>query len=475
MEAAAVQKNSNREEKFMKNAKNVFIVLLAVLLIFSVTACSSTDTDPQQDTTVDATGDAVQSENTSEDTQENKPAFGEDTSITANLTTWTWDTGGVDLEMSVIQKKYPGIKMEYAVVSSDDYLKKVQTTVASGEKLPDIINADGYWRGKLYNMGILERLDAEPYNLDRSTIFDYALPYMVTEKDEVVGVVKPGSPAGLAYSADLAEKYLGTSDPEELEKMMPDWESFINVGKDVLQKSNGSVKMIAGYDDLYQIIGYQNANPYIIGNKLNLEKSVGPAIQKMIEMRDAGIIGNLAMWSSSWHASYTNSSVLFYPCATWSIRWQLQVNDEAGDMNWRLMVPPEGGFNWGGGAGCITRDSENKEAAWIVLREAGLSTECAVEYMNKLQWFSILKEAYDDPRLSSYKYDYLGGQDIVNFYVNTIPDTIKNRTCTSDDAAIEAAVALVRTDMLTDNSITYESALKKIAEELKLTIQGVTD
>ena len=324
-------------------------------------------------------------------------------------------------------------------------------------------------------MGILERLDAEPYNLDRSTIFDYALPYMVTEKDEVVGVVKPGSPAGLAYSADLAEKYLGTSDPEELEKMMPDWESFINVGKDVLQKSNGSVKMIAGYDDLYQIIGYQNANPYIIGNKLNLEKSVGPAIQKMIEMRDAGIIGNLAMWSSSWHASYTNSSVLFYPCATWSIRWQLQVNDEAGDMNWRLMVPPEGGFNWGGGAGCITRDSENKEAAWIVLREAGLSTECAVEYMNKLQWFSILKEAYDDPRLSSYKYDYLGGQDIVNFYVNTIPDTIKNRTCTSDDAAIEAAVALVRTDMLTDNSITYESALKKIAEELKLTIQGVTD
>ena len=83
-------------------------------------------------------------------------------------------------DRSVIQKKYPGINMEYTVVASEDYLKKIQTTVASGSELPDIVNADGFWRGKLYNMGILERLDAEPYNFDRSTVFDYAVPYMVT-------------------------------------------------------------------------------------------------------------------------------------------------------------------------------------------------------------------------------------------------------------------------------------------------------
>ena len=45
----------------------------------------------------------------------NEAAFGYNTEIEANLTTWTWDTGGVDLEMSVIQKKYPGINMEYTV------------------------------------------------------------------------------------------------------------------------------------------------------------------------------------------------------------------------------------------------------------------------------------------------------------------------------------------------------------------------
>ena len=123
-------------------------------------------------------------------------------------------------------------------------------------------------------MGILERLDAEPYNFDRSTVFDYAVPYMVTEQDEVVGIVKPGSPAGMAYSADLTEKYLGTSDPDELEKCFQIGIPFIEVGKEVLDKSNGEVKMLSGYDELYQIIGYQNDAPYIVDNKLNLEESI---------------------------------------------------------------------------------------------------------------------------------------------------------------------------------------------------------
>ena len=142
----------------------------------------------------------------------------------------------------------------------------------------------------------------------------------------------------MAYSADLTEKYLGTSDPDELEKMLPDWDSFIEVGKEVLDKSNGEVKMLSGYDELYQIIGYQNDTPYIVDNKLNLEESIGPALKRMIEMRDAGILANLSSGSSSYNASYNNGTVLFYPCATWSIRWQLQENDPDGVRNWRLMT-----------------------------------------------------------------------------------------------------------------------------------------
>jgi multiple sugar transport system substrate-binding protein len=187
----------------------------------------------------------------------------------------------------------------------------------------------------------------------------------------------------------------------------------------------------------------------------------------MVEMRDAGILDTINQWTPAWNTSYTNGSVMFYPCATWSIRWQLQANDPEGTKNWRLMIPPEGGVNWGGGAGCITKDSKNKEAAWIVLKNAGLSVECAKAYMSDLQWFSIFKSAYDDPALQKYNLPYLGNQDIVDFYVRRVEPSIMTRACTSNDAAIEQAIALVRQNMLTNASIKYDQAIKLIKDEIK--------
>ncbi len=63
----------------------------------------------------------------------------------------------------------------------------------------------------------------------------------------------------------------------------------------------------------------------------------------------------------------------------------------------------------------------------------------------------------------------------MDFFVRTIPPTIKNRACTSNDAAVESAVALVRTDMLTNTSVTYESAMKQIKNDLEMTIPGLTE
>lgn len=40
---------------------------------------------------------------------------------------------------------------------------------------------------------------------------------------------------------------------------------------------------------------------------------------------------------------------------------------------------------------------------------------------------------------------------------------------------LSRAVALVRTDMLTNTSITYESAMEQIKNDLEMTIPGLTE
>lgn len=70
--------------------KKFLSMSLAALLVVSIAGCSSTE-EPA-------------SSSPSASSAYNEAAFGYNTEIEANLTTWTWDTGGVDLEMSVIQK-----------------------------------------------------------------------------------------------------------------------------------------------------------------------------------------------------------------------------------------------------------------------------------------------------------------------------------------------------------------------------------
>lgn len=68
--------------------KKFLSMSLAALLVVSIAGCSSTE-EPA-------------SSLPSASSASNEAAFGYNTEIEANLTTWTWDTGGVDLEMSVI-------------------------------------------------------------------------------------------------------------------------------------------------------------------------------------------------------------------------------------------------------------------------------------------------------------------------------------------------------------------------------------
>ena len=65
-----------------------------------------------------------------------------------------------------------------------------------------------------------------------------------------IGIPNTAAPGGLFYRRDLAKEYLGTDDPEEIAAMMPTWQDFIEVGKDVVAKSGGSVSMIPGMDSL---------------------------------------------------------------------------------------------------------------------------------------------------------------------------------------------------------------------------------
>ena len=285
-----------------------------------------------------------------------------DASYDFTLVQWGWDEAVAEAMKTKFNKVYPNVKFEYTAVQ--DYLTKVQTTVASGGELPDILWAEMGSRGKMFDMDIWENLEAEPYNLDRSILLDYIIPLESNAAGQIIAIDNSISPAAMAYKRDLAKEYFGTDDPKALSEILSDWNTFIEKGKEVLQKSGGKVFMLPSIGDAFQILDGQSSTPTMDGDSINITGRIKGTLDIIEQMRDAGILNKMDMWSPAWNASFADKNNIFFACANWSPQYQIKANDTNGEGNWGIMIPPEGPFSWGGTAFGISKQSKNKDIAW---------------------------------------------------------------------------------------------------------------
>ncbi|MFD1175423.1 extracellular solute-binding protein [Paenibacillus puldeungensis] len=383
------------------------------------------------------------------------------------LTVWGWDKGWFEKTAAKFNEKFPNIKLDFVEVSAGDYLKKIQTSIASGSELPDIIWAEAAFRGALYELNVLQNLSGEPYNFDKSNLLDFELPLLSNSKGELVGLEQSGSPGALAYKRDLAKKYFGTDDPDQLTAMFTDWDTFIAKGKEVYDKSGGKTFMLGSLMDAYTIFSNQGKTAIVDGTKVNT-KEVLRMFTQLQSIRDNNGEGKLAMWSPTWNASYSKDNVIFYPAANWSPQFVIKPNDKASNGRWGLMVPPEGGYPYGGTTIGIWKDSKNKDAAWTYLSWLLGSDEGAEANFAASDYILPLKSFFKDTaKLSSGADKYFGGQDLGKFWVEKVFPSMQSKAVTKYDQDIYSASELVLQTMAQDKGFDAKQALEKWEEQLK--------
>ncbi|MBW7456547.1 extracellular solute-binding protein, partial [Paenibacillus sepulcri] len=265
-----------------------------------------------------------------EESQQSSDTGGKTAEKKTDINIWTWD---VSDSRKKLYEEFTKLNPQYNIVLTSvlakDMAQKLQTALASGADLPDIAWLEQTFRGKLLSLDIWEDLSKEPYSLDTSQLLDYLIPLETTDSGVYVGPEAP-SVAGMAYKRALAKEYFGTDDPAELEKIFTDWDVFIEKGKEVKQKSNGSVFMFASLGDAYAFLKGQSSTPFIQGDTLNFDQGVKPILQKLVEMKQAGIVDTLDVSSPAEGTSYTDEIHIFYPCANWSVDFTIKANDKDG-------------------------------------------------------------------------------------------------------------------------------------------------
>lgn len=385
----------------------------------------------------------------------------ESTGVSGKITIWTW-TDISDI-IETYEASHPGTEIEQVVVDAGDYLTKLQTTVASGGSLPDLVWGEISNRGQLFKMDILEDLTAEPYNLDTSLVDESLIPTMKNEEGAIVGLERNLTPAGLAYHRGLAEQYLGTSDPEEVSAMIPDWDAFIELGKKVVADSDGAVTMFSSLGDVYYILNGQAAEARISNGTIHTE-ALESLFTDICKFRDAGIVGKLDQWSPAWYASFGSEDALFSPMPSFGEGNWIAPNETDGESDWALIVPPGGGFSWGGTCWGLVKDSENKELAWDFMYWDTFDGGADIRFENGE---TPSKAGYMTEEKTQYESPYFGGQKVMEVYVNDIIPTIRTTVPTEYDFADICTIELVLSSLNTDYNMTPQQAVEAYITEMQ--------
>ena len=456
--------------------KVLSVLLSAVMLVGILSACGQSDSGggASEESTKAPTETSEGSEPAGEEAvAESSEGFGEDRNLEGEITIWDWNNAYEEKMHPVFHEAYPNIKVNYVTVAHGDFMQKLQSAIATGTDVPDVILGEMTWRGKLFDMDVLENLEAAPYNVDRNDMLDYVHNGLSNFRGEIVGLDQSIVPAGLAYRRDLAKEYLGTDDPEEVYELISTWDDFIATGQDVQEKSGGQVTMLSSLGDILAITRLQHCMEYIDDNVIDITKRMKEPLEMAIRVRDAGILGDHEEDAPSWHADFASGNNIFFPSAPWSCEWHVYANDPDGGGNWGLTKAPESGFTKGGTSVGIYKDSPNKEAAWAYIKWTFFSLEGSVAARDIIGQYISLKECYEGDNAvwnvpGAYD-EYFGGQNLLKYFIEEIvPDITTTQRETSYETTVTQSFTKLNPTLATDLSIDAAQALELLKEEISI-------
>lgn len=386
-----------------------------------------------------------------------------------SITIWGWDDQAMTPLLPQFNALYPDIAVNYVNFPSDDEcMDTFKSAYATGEPLPDIMWIENQRMGEFFALDIWVALDVAPYNMDKSLVVSSFLPSITNEEGEIVGLRWDFSIAGLAYRQDVAEKYLGTGDPDELEALLSTWDAFMAKGLEVQEMSGGEVFMFSSLKDAFRVIDGQDPKPLLAGDALNLTGTLDEIYRKLVEMRDLGIADTLVQWSAEWNVAIAGGKHIFYPAPVWFPHFVIEPNDPEGVGQWRMINPPGGGFFWGGTTLSIPQRSENKELAWTFLEWYLLTSEGAFANKEASGMFIPFRPIYDDATYVAYTQPWFGDQDLGQKWFQDIASQSNDvKPPTAYDTELAGIHDLIIDTISVDRTIGVEGTLELLRTEIQ--------
>lgn len=390
------------------------------------TATTDTATKDTETTDTETTTDTAAADTTEEAIPENEVIGNPDAEDAFYIYCWNGDV--MNNVIKYVSEKYPEVADRVVYVNtggSDYYQTKIDALLddPTNPQYPDMIAMEMDYIQKYTDSDYtLPVSDLGITDADMKNMYQYTID-AATVDGKVKGLSWQACPGAMMYRRSLAEKYLGTSDPDKVQEFFKDWDTMLATGKKILADSNGATKLFSGVDDVKRVYQAARKNAWYDENSVvSVEDTMLDYMDYAKALKDEGLTNGTDQWADEWTANVNNDNTFAYMGCTWFLQWTLKQNcggEKVGEGtygDWAMCAGPQA-YYWGGTWLGATAGCSDKEFAGKIMKAGTCDPEimkniCKVslDYVNNKEAVASLSAE------GAGKFDFLGGQDFLAYF-----------------------------------------------------------
>ena len=401
---------------------------------------------------------------------------------------------------------HPNIKFNFTLYPTDggEYTSHVDTLLAAdatAEDAPDVftleaafvkkyVNSD--WTADLKELGFTDE--------DFATCIPAMLQIGANADGVQKGLAWQSTPGALMYRADLAEKYLGITTPEEFQEKVADWDAFLETAEELKEASDGACKMFCATGDVWNAYQYNRSQGWVVDNALVIDDVLYDFLDLVKTAEEEDLYAKGTAWTETWFAGMNGTNeIMCYFLPTWGLHYTLKPNcvpGASGDMSdeelqklsdenggtfglWRMVAGPVG-YSWGGtwvgtnAAKVAAADDAKKAAIKELVRYFTLDADFLYTYAKDSGDF-VSNNAVVDKIVAEggTPNPFLGGQDHYSIFAKAA-NLANASTMTDYDETMNTLWDKNVTQPYIKGEVDLDTAIQNFKDQVKAQFDGLT-
>jgi cellobiose transport system substrate-binding protein len=334
-----------------------------------------------------------------------------------------WSFSGIDQKAAVqdYQKTNPGVRIKLTEVGTSVETAQALTTALAGGKVPDLVLIQGDDLPKFVqqpqNFYDLRELGADRIKGD---YLGWVMSQSTAKSGQILGIPTDVGGMAVAYRTDLFKAAGLPTDREDVGKLWPTWDAFIETGKKYTAATGKAFVDNAGTSVFYQAVNQASEKYYDPAGNLVYDKNpqVKLAFDLGIKAAQARITAKQSSFTEGWSAGMGKDQFAVIAAPSWLLE-VIRDNAPKTKGKWDVATIPGGTGNWGGSYLAIPKRAKNPEAAWKYIASTQSPT-------GQLQHFVVAgslpttPSVYKDPKLTSLKDTFFSDAPIGTIYTDSL-------------------------------------------------------